>query len=80
MMMSKTRVATGLALGLGLMYFFNPARGAARRAMTRERFTRIKNRGANAVDVAKHNISDWMSRPQESASRGPRRQPASLEG
>ncbi len=41
-----------LALGAGVMYFYDPAQGRRRRAMVRDQFTRLVNRTDDAIDVS----------------------------
>jgi uncharacterized membrane protein len=41
-----------LALGAGIMYFYDPVQGRRRRVMVRDQFTRLVNRTDDALDVA----------------------------
>jgi uncharacterized membrane protein len=41
-----------LALGAGVMYFYDPSQGRRRRAMVRDQFTRVVNRTDDSIDVA----------------------------
>lgn len=48
-----------LALGAGLMYFYDPARGRTRRAMVKDQFNSLVNRADDALDVG---IEDLRNR------------------
>jgi uncharacterized membrane protein len=51
--MSKlSTILTGLGLGAGLMYFYDPRRGRRRRALARDQFNGVVNRADDAIDVA----------------------------
>ena len=50
--MRLTTMIKTLALGAGLMYFYDPAQGRRRRAMVQDQFTRVVNRTDDAIDVA----------------------------
>jgi uncharacterized membrane protein len=47
---------TTLALGAGLMYLYDPDKGNRRRAMVRDRFSRMKNNFEDAVDVGTRDL------------------------
>jgi uncharacterized membrane protein len=57
--MRLTTMIKTLALGAGLMYFYDPARGRSRRAMVQDQFTSLVNRTDDALDVA---IEDLRNR------------------
>ncbi len=52
---------TGVGWGAGLMYFLDPERGATRRARARDRLTHAAHRSADAMSVAKRDLSHRAS-------------------
>jgi uncharacterized membrane protein len=46
----------GLGVGLGLMYLFDPSRGARRRALARDRATHLYHRASHLLDKASRDV------------------------
>jgi uncharacterized membrane protein len=57
----------GLGLGAGLMYFLDPDLGDKRKAMVRDRLTRMQNQGDEAVEAA---VNDMRNRVRGILSNG----------
>jgi uncharacterized membrane protein len=57
----------GLSLGAGLMYFLDPELGDKRKAMVRDRLTRLQHQGDDAVETA---VSDLRNRVRGVLSNG----------
>lgn len=72
MLRDRAAILTGLGLGAGLMYFFDPERGRRRRALVRDQMahgTRITRdaAGATSRDMA-HRASGTVSRRSAAGS------------
>ena len=66
-MASLKTLLTSIGLGAGIMYFFDPSRGDRRRAMVRDRFTRMRNEVDNAIMVG---VDDLRNRTRGVLAEG----------
>jgi len=65
-MLRSVDFVRGLAVGVGLMYLFDPERGGARRALLRDRLARSMRDGRDFLDDAVH---DLRNRARGAAAR-----------
>ncbi len=61
MVNARRALVTGVGWGAGLMYFLDPERGATRRARARDHLTHAAYRSADAISVAKRDLSHRAS-------------------
>jgi uncharacterized membrane protein len=61
MLNARNVLVAGVGWGAGLMYFFDPDRGANRRARVRDRLTHAANRSTDVVSVVKRDLSHRAS-------------------
>ena len=52
---------TGMSLGAGLMYLFDPLQGRRRRALLRDRVTRIVNSSEDFLDKASRDLNNRIT-------------------
>ena len=57
MLQARGALLTGLGVGVGLMYFFDPDRGRRRRALVRDRLAHSRRIGVDALGVARRDAA-----------------------
>ena len=57
MMHGRGKVLTGIALGAGLMYLFDPERGRSRRALIGDRLVHAARAGARAIGTTRRDVT-----------------------
>jgi uncharacterized membrane protein len=58
---NRAAILTGLGIGAGLMYFLDPARGARRRALMRDRLTHATRLAGDAAGATKRDLAHRAS-------------------
>jgi uncharacterized membrane protein len=58
---ARQALMTGVGWGVGLMYFLDPERGAARRARARDQLTHAAHRSSDALHVVRRDLSHRTS-------------------
>jgi osmotically-inducible protein OsmY len=61
MVSNRVSMLTGIGIGVGLMYFFDPERGRRRRALARDRLAHARRLGANAVGSTSRDLAHRAS-------------------
>ena len=55
---TRWTLAAGIATGAGLMFLLDPQGGTRRRALVRDKFVRVSNKGAGAADATARDLAN----------------------